>query len=137
MHSKQMQRELYFFSRYKMRKRAKMFGIASLVTLVIFIYFPIISFILAALAVLFAVLSKGGEETLSRDGKVAMYTGLATILIFVYIFGRMFYALKTNPEYRRQLGESMDQIYYQMAPEDQSSKPYSELLEQYFGNGGN
>lgn len=106
-----MDKQTYYYLKTRMQNRAKVFGIASLATAIIFATVPYLSLSLAGFSLLFAILSRGEQIKFSRDLKIAIGTSIATIVISCYVFFSVFYALKINPEYRENVGAYMDQLF--------------------------
>ena len=104
-----MQSREYIFKQTKMAKTAMAFGIAAIVFALI--YMPYFSIPLGCFALLFAVLSKGNSFSFSREGKIALLTGVAGIAIAVMIFAKVYNALATDADYRKNIAEYAEMLY--------------------------
>ncbi|MBO7333688.1 MAG: hypothetical protein J6S95_08365 [Lachnospiraceae bacterium] len=127
-----MNRDTYYYAKIRIRSRAKAFGIAAIASAIIFSTAPYIAIILGSFAVMFAMLGRGDEKKFTTDGIAAIATGLGAIFISIAVFLSVIYALKTNDEYRKNVGEYMDQIYGETYM-DQSGMSMSEMLDQLLG----
>ena len=126
-----MNYEYYLFSKTKMRARAKALGIAAVTCAVIFFTAPYIALVLGSFAILFGVLSLGGEEKASKDSKVSIISGLIAIIIAVSMFASVYFSLRNNVEYRHNVEEYMDTIYGTLYEEEYGEK-FSERMEKFF-----
>ena len=94
---------------------------------------PVIApFIFASMAIVFAVLSKGGNMKFSRIGKIAFCLGIAAIIInIVYLW----YAVRTlsetlsDPTARAQLNETLYRQYGMTLDEPLEQLPSQPLLK--------
>ena len=121
----------YRFAKIRLRQRAKSFGIASVVCALVFISAPFLSMGLAALAILFGILSRGSDTGYNRDSKMAIVTGLIAIGFSVFIFASTFLMLKNNPEYRHSVAETAEKLYGDMY-EQEYGKSFSEMMDEFF-----
>ena len=126
-----MNYEYYRLSKHKMRQRAKVMGIAALVCAIVFITFPFISIVLAGFAILFASLSRGSDSNFHSDAKIGLATSIVALCISFYVLGSVFFALKTNDEYRHNVEETMDALYGSMYS-DVYGESFGESMEKFF-----
>ena len=64
-----------------------------------------------AFGVLLSVLAKGHLPKMGREGKIGITTGLIGIGICIAVLASVTSALKTNPDYRKNVTELMDMFY--------------------------
>ncbi len=126
-----MNYEYYRLSKVKMRQRAKAMGIASLVCAIIFVTWPFLAIILAGFAILFASLSRGSDVNFHSDAKIGLGTAIVALCISFSVLGSVFFALKTNDEYRHNVEETMDTLYGSMY-EDLNGETFGESMERFF-----
>ena len=89
---------LYHEGKRIYERRSRMLGIAALAAAFLMTTFPFLALVLGGFAVLFALLSKGYNETLSREAKTGFWTGLGAIVISLSLISSTLLALKVKIE---------------------------------------
>lgn len=102
---------IYEQSRSKMARTGMAFGVAALVSSIIFFTMPFVAMGFAGFGILFTVLSKGNLPKLAKEGHIAIATSLVALLVSVGILVSVFSALKNNPDYRKNVVELMSSVY--------------------------
>ncbi|MEG1848583.1 MAG: hypothetical protein RRX92_07425 [Lachnospiraceae bacterium] len=88
--------------------------ILGLLAIVVNAVFPVyLPQIFAALAILFALLSKGSEKTMHNYSKVGITTAIIGSIISLFMILGSFYLLMTNPEVKEQTNQICEQLYGQ------------------------
>lgn len=105
-----LNREVYY-----MRRLEKLSFLLSIGALLSMFVFPVLApCILASLAIIFAVLSKGGNLRFSRQARIAVILGVIAIVINVLFLGYSLATMKsilTDPEGRQQLSDILYRQY--------------------------
>lgn len=105
-----LNREVYY-----MRRLEKLSFLLSIGALLSMFVFPVLApCILASLAIIFAVLSKGGNLRFSRQARIAVILGVIAIVINVLFLGFSLATMKsilTDPEGRQQLSDILYRQY--------------------------
>ncbi len=71
----------------------------------------IFPFIFGGLAIIFAVLSKGGTAKYQFKAKIAILVSCIALIGNTSYIGFIFYQVTYNEEYREQLNETFEQLY--------------------------
>lgn len=127
-----MDRTYYLFSKERMKKRARLFGIAGLACAFLFSSIPYLSIGLGSFAVLWAILSRGTDYKLSKEAEIGIYTGIGAILISVFMLSMVFFTLKNDTEYRESVIETIDSIYGD-SYEEAYGESFSDTLNRFLG----
>lgn len=90
----------------------------------------------ACFAALFAFLSRGYQKTLHPKARIGLITGAAGVLISILIIGTTLHSLKTDPEYRENIAKYADMLYGDTM-EEETGESYSDLINEWFGEGSN
>lgn len=102
---------IYEQLRSKMARTGMAFGIASIVSAIIFFSLPYIAIGFGAFGILFSVLGKGHLPKYGKEGKIGITSGVIGLVICIGILVSVVTALKTNPEYRSNIAELMSTMY--------------------------
>ena len=115
---------------YYMRRLEKLSFLLSIGALLSMFVFPVVSpCILASLAIVFAVLSKGGNLRFSRSARIALILGIIAIVINVLFLGYSLVTMKavlSDPEGRQQLSDILYRRYGMTLDELLSQIPWIE-----------
>lgn len=106
-----MDRTYYLFSKERMKRRARLCGIAGLACAFLFSSVPYISLGLGGFAILWALLSRGNDYKLSKEAEIGVYTGIGAILVTLFMFAIAIFTLKTNDEYRNTVIDTFESVY--------------------------
>jgi hypothetical protein len=113
-----------------MRRLEKLSFLLSIGALLSMFVFPVLApCILASLAIIFAVLSKGGNLRFSRQARIAVILGVIAIVINVLFLGFSLATMKsilTDPEGRQQLSDILYRRYGMTLDELLSQIPWLE-----------
>lgn len=120
-----LNREVYY-----MRRLEKLSFLLSIGALLSMFVFPVLApCILASLAIIFAVLSKGGSLRFSRKARIAAILGVIAIVINVLFLGYSLVTMKavlSDPEGRQQLSDILYRRYGMTLDELLSQIPWIE-----------
>lgn len=116
--------------------RARILGIAALAAAFLMTTFPFLALVLGGFAVLFALLSKGYNETLSRVARTGFWTGLGAIVISLSLIFSTVFALKINKEYRDNVTEMAETLFGDFYEESYGIS-VTEVMSELFGEGSN
>ena len=115
---------------YYMRRLEKLSFLLSIGALLSMFVFPVVApCILASLAIVFAVLSKGGNLRFSRSARIALILGIIAIVINVLFLGYSLVTMKavlSDPEGRQQLSDILYRRYGMTLDELLSQIPWLE-----------
>lgn len=127
---------IYHEGKLVYERRSRLLGIAALASAFLLNTFPYIALVLGGFAVMFALLSKGYNETVSRDAKTGFWTGLGAIIISISIIVSALVALKINPDYRASITELSETLLGDYA-EENLGMSVTEMMSELFGEGSN
>lgn len=126
-----MDRYLFEDQRLLMERRSRNFAIASLACAILLNSIPFIAVGLGFFAILFAVLSKGYNNKISKQAWNSIKVGAAGIVIAVSMTAIAIYRFFNNTEYRNNLFNIIDEFYGSYYIEEFGEKPsdmFNELL---------
>lgn len=123
---------IYEQNRIRMAHLGMSFGIAALVSSIFMFTVPFIGIALAAVAILLCYFSKGSRTTYCKESRIGFTTSLVALAISVFIFYSVFHAMKTNPDYRKNVTELFDTVYKE-AFTDEEVKSIEDMMDSFFG----
>lgn len=75
--------------------------------------FFITPFIFGALSIIFAILSRNGNEKMSGSAIVGISASIVSMLGVVFMVGMVYYLMFNVPEYREMMNQQYEQMYGQ------------------------
>lgn len=131
-----MDRYLHEEYRLLMVRRARSFGVASVIFLFLLFSFPIVAGFLGFFAIFFAILSKGYNDKMDREAALGVKLGIVSILISLTITASAYIKLYTDADFRRETFSYIDSIYGEQYKNEFGATP-SELVEKWIGGASN